>query len=101
MASFLRLPIPISPPAVVPPADATAEPAHRQAACYVWALLLVRIYEVLPLLCPRCGGATRIIAFIAEAAAIEVISVTWASLSHRRVCGRRRGAVVGDAEPRT
>ena len=102
MASFLRLPIPISPPAVVPPADATAEPAHRQAACYVWALLLVRIYEVLPLLCPRCGGATRIIAFITEAAAIQAI------LGHlgepkppprlrpaqRRRCGRCRTADV-------
>jgi len=33
------------------PSDATpTEPAHRQAARYVWALLLARIYEVLPLL---------------------------------------------------
>jgi len=47
-------------------AGATDEPAHRQAARYVWALLLARIYEVLPLLCPTCGGAMRIIAFITE-----------------------------------
>jgi len=31
------------------------------------------IYEVLPLLCPRCGGAMRIIAFITEAAVIQAI----------------------------
>jgi len=31
------------------PSDATpTEPAHRQAARYVWALLLARIYEVPP-----------------------------------------------------
>jgi len=36
-----------------------------QAACYVWALLIARIYEVFPLLCPQCGGTMKIIAFIA------------------------------------
>jgi len=33
---------------------------RRQAARYVWALLLARIYEVLPLTCPKCGGAMKI-----------------------------------------
>jgi len=59
--------------AVAPAAEATDEPAHRPAARYVRALLLARIYEVLPLLCPRCGGAMRIIAFITETAAIQAI----------------------------
>lgn len=40
----------------IPRDAAPAEPAHRQAARYVWALLLARIYEALPLLCPKCGG---------------------------------------------
>ena len=31
---------------------------------WLWALLLTRLYEVLPLLCPQCGGEVRIIAFI-------------------------------------
>ena len=30
----------------------------------IWALLIARIYEVLPLLCPRCGAPMRLIAFI-------------------------------------
>ena len=56
------------------PSDATpTEPAHRQAARYVWALLLARIYEVLPLLCPKCGGAMRIIAVITEGTVIREI----------------------------
>ena len=41
------LPIPLSQPGVGPPAEATDEPAHRQAARYVRALLLARIYEML------------------------------------------------------
>jgi hypothetical protein len=56
-----------------PPDPTPAEPLHRKAARYVWALLLARIYEVLPLVCPRCGGAMRIIAFITEAPAIREI----------------------------
>jgi len=38
-----------------PPAandEPAAEPAHRRAARYAWAMLLARIYEVFPLLCP-------------------------------------------------
>lgn len=47
-----------------PPHPPATEPAHRRAARYAWALLLARIYEVFPLVCPHCGGAMRIIAFI-------------------------------------
>jgi hypothetical protein len=32
--------------------------------------LLARIYEVLPLVCPRCGGELRLIAFITRPEAI-------------------------------
>lgn len=46
--------------------DVGEERAYRKAARYVWALLLGRIYEVLPLVCPKCGGDMRIIAFINE-----------------------------------
>ncbi len=54
-------------------AQAAEEPIHRQAARYAWALLLARIYEVFPLLCPKCGGEIRIIAFITEALAVREI----------------------------
>ena len=36
-------------------------------------MLLARIYEVLPLLCPKCGGEMKIIAFINEAVVIREI----------------------------
>ena len=45
---------------------------HKTAA-RCWALLLARIYECLPLRCPRCSQPMRIIAFIVEPAVIERI----------------------------
>ena len=48
------------------------EPA-KLAAHYLWAVLIARIYEVFPLLCPLCGGQMRIIAFITHSADIRQI----------------------------
>ena len=55
------------------PDEVAEAPAHRKAARYVWALLLARIYEVLPLVCPKCGGEMRIIAFINDGPVIREI----------------------------
>ena len=49
------------------------ESPASQAARYVWALLIARIYEVFPLICPKCGGVMKIIAFIDEGEAIREI----------------------------
>ena len=45
----------------------------KRAAHYLWAVLIARIYEVSPLLCPICGGQIRIIAFITHSADIRQI----------------------------
>jgi hypothetical protein len=37
------------------------------------ALLLARVYEVFPLVCPRCGGAMHIIAFITDGPTVRDI----------------------------
>jgi hypothetical protein len=71
----------IAPPA--PIAEPVAEPAHRRAARYAWALLLVRIHdrrkslwdEVFPLRCTHCGAETRIIAFINDASTVRDLLV--------------------------
>ena len=66
-------------PAVVPqgnaisPALQPAPPAKRSPAHYLWAVLIARIYEVFPLLCPKCGGQMRLIAFITEGTQIRRI----------------------------
>lgn len=51
-------------PGMVPlghPMSPTPEPAtpQRSPAHYLWAVLIARIYEVFPLLCPMCGGQMR------------------------------------------
>jgi hypothetical protein len=53
----------------------TPEPAAppKRPAHYLWAVLIARIYEVLPLLCPNCGGQMRLIAFITHSADIRQI----------------------------
>ncbi len=40
---------------------------------YLWAILLARLYEIAPLVCSRCGGPVRIIAFVVETAPIRQI----------------------------
>ena len=56
------------------PIAPTPEPAPpKRAARYLWAVLIARIYEVFPLLCPLCGGQMRLIAFITEGTQIRKI----------------------------
>ena len=55
----------------VPPKPELALP--RRPAHILWAVLIARIYEVFPLLCPICGGQMRGIAFITHSADIRPI----------------------------
>ena len=56
---------------------------------YAWALLLARIYEVFPLICPKCGGKMKIIAFTIEGEAVREITVDFGWQVQRYVieCG--------------
>ena len=63
-------------PAVMPPlvqATMADAPPQRAASHYLWAMLLARIYETLPLVCPNCHAPMRIIAFITEAGTVRKI----------------------------
>jgi hypothetical protein len=42
------------------------------AAKVAWARLITQVYEVDPLVCPRCAGPMRIIAFIEQPAVIDL-----------------------------
>jgi len=55
----------------VDPSDTGPTSGIRRNAARCWALLLARIYECLPLRCPRCGEPMRNIAFILELPVIE------------------------------
>ena len=53
--------------------DRATETVHRSPATSLWAMLLARIYEVFPLLCPHCGAPMRIIAFVTDTASVTRI----------------------------
>ena len=50
-----------------------AKPKPRPPSHYLWSVLIARIYEVFPLICPMYGGKMRIIAFSAFSADIRKI----------------------------
>jgi Putative transposase len=64
-------------PAAVAPAPTSAatreEPRHRAVVRYLWAMLLARIYEALPLSCPICQSQMWIIAFINDGGTVKKI----------------------------
>jgi hypothetical protein len=63
------------PPEATPPSPAEPSPSSRRSARIRWAQLLARIYEVLPLLCPSCGGQMRILAFLTDPPVVHSILV--------------------------
>jgi hypothetical protein len=52
---------------------AAAEPKKSSYAAFLWAMLIARIYEVLPLVCPQWGDELKIVAFLTETDAIQRI----------------------------
>ena len=53
--------------AAAPPgtsASAATDGAGRSRASQTWAMLIKRVYEFDPLICPRCSGQMKIVAFI-------------------------------------
>ena len=44
-------------------------------AASLWTMLIARIYEVFPLVCPQCGGELKIVAFLTEADPIQRILI--------------------------
>jgi hypothetical protein len=54
---------------------AEGSPPSGRSARIRWAQLLARIYEVLPLLCPTCGGEMRILAFLTDPPVVRSILV--------------------------
>lgn len=70
VTALAPLPVVVQPEAEATAADA---PPHRAASHYLWAMLLARIYETLPLVCPLCQSPMRIIAFITDGSTVRRI----------------------------
>ena len=68
-----------SPSEVLAPAPIPKNPeaansgAWRAPARYLWAMLLTRLYESMPLTCPNCSADLQIIAFITEGSTVRRI----------------------------
>jgi hypothetical protein len=56
-----------------PAAKPKPKPKPRPSSHYLWAALIVRIYEVFPLICPVYGGQMHLIVFITSSADIHKI----------------------------
>ncbi len=85
-------------------APGEAEAILRRIARYAWAVLLARIDEVFPLVCPRFGGERRIIAFVTDAVR-EILSPLGEPTSPPRLMKarvpplwERQGANMGEDE---
>jgi hypothetical protein len=63
------------PPSISQPRPESIEipnPPSKPSSIHIsWVMLLARVYEIFPLLCPLCGGTIRIIAFVTEAPTIR------------------------------
>jgi len=65
---------PAAPPAQPAVAELEGGEGHRRSpARYLWAMLIARIYEVFPLVCPHCGAEMRLIAFVCDTASLTRI----------------------------
>jgi hypothetical protein len=62
----------VHPPPHPPPPSASVSPSLA-ALRRGWAQLIRRVYEVDPLVCPRCQGVMRVVAFITEGRVIRRI----------------------------
>ena len=58
---------------VSPSPSAEPTPAPASPAKIRWAVLLPRIYDVLPLFCPACGGEMRILTFLTDPPVVSAI----------------------------
>ena len=88
---------PPSPPAGLLHAPPDPESPRRPNPARIrWAVLLARIYEVLPLLCPACGGQMSILAFLTDPPVVSAI-LLHLDLPHRPpLLSPARGPPQGD-----
>ena len=68
------------------PRDDRGSPRRGDRRSIRWAVLLARIYDVLPLLCPACGAEMRILAFLTDPPVVSAILLHLESGPPRNAC---------------
>jgi hypothetical protein len=58
---------------LVPVAPGMIEEEPRRLSSKGWAEMIRKVYEVDPMLCPKCGGRMRIIAFLTDYSVVDRI----------------------------
>jgi len=89
---------PLDPASTAGSCAALPDPPPRPAspARIRWAVLLTRIYEVLPLLCPACGGTMSILAFLTDPPVVSAILLHLDLLHRPPPLSPARGPPQGD-----
>ena len=89
---------PVAPrgPEPVTPAEPGSPEAERRSA---WAQVLKNVFEVDPLVCPKCGGETTVIAWITDRAVIDRILAHRPTVAEQRRGSRRRSRRGGRRTP--
>ena len=77
---------------------ATEEQASGRFYSSFWAMLLVKIFEVNPLVCPGCGGEMKSIAFVTERQPIGRILQPIGEPDHTPAISPARGSAISEAE---
>jgi len=73
-----------------------ADEVSASAAKRAWARLIKQVYEADPLICPKCTGPMRIIAFIEQPEVIEKILThlgLWPAQAHSPPAGVATGLI--------
>jgi hypothetical protein len=88
---------------VLAPQEKTTSVANEEQASghfysSFWAMLLDKIFEINPLVCPGCGGEMKIIAFVIERQPIGRILQHIGEPDHAPAIPPARGPPISDAE---
>ena len=69
--------------------DPSCPPIIEDEASFIpssgWAEMIKKVYEIDPLICPKCGGQMRVIAFITDYSAMDRI-ITLLKLTFHAEC---------------
>jgi hypothetical protein len=73
-------------------------PLPRAPSAYLWAILLARIHECFPLVCPNCGHEMRLVAFLTEPASVKPLLQRLGLPTEPPPLTRARGSPLEDAD---
>ncbi len=76
-------------------------PQHQKEYARSWAMLLRKVWEIDPLLCPKCGGAMRVLAVINDQDVVRKILDhlhLWQGLTADEITCRIRDGPVPEPE---